>query len=1094
MASWVEMLALVLALASTAMQGTAQVSSLSAVTTLEGEWLFHAGDSLAWADPGLDDADWERLKVPLGIGSQGHRDLVGPFWYRLHLHVPRARGSDQVSIHLGSVDSAFELYADGFLVGGRGSITAPQAIDSDSPGNWRVPAQTLDDGELVLAVRGWRAPERVDSKPERGGMMRGAPSIGPTDELARAFVVDDLQDLVLAGIFAVVGLYHLHLFRRRRDLREYLWFGLFAFFVGVYVFAQTEINHAVFTNNQRGKLSQFCIYMLTPCFVQFLWPFLRLRLRWWHRAYQAVCAAWTVVMLAMPGLWFAQKFLVYFELGLLVPMIITTTIVIVRTAWRGDAEARTILFGTLALLLTVANDILRERHILMTPEVTQFAFALFVLSMAVSLSNRFARVYGELDEKNGELLKMDKLKDEFLANTSHELRTPIHGIIGLADSLIDGATGALPGPTIDNLRMIVRSGERLSGLVDDILDFSKLKGGQLALQARATDLHATVDVVLRLSKPLADKKGLALESRVSAELPPASADEHRLQQILFNLVGNAVKFTETGSVRVEASDRGDFLEVAVVDTGIGIDAKDHARVFESFQQGDGGTAREYGGTGLGLAVTKRLVELHGGTITIDSAKGRGSRFAFTLPVDRTGALAAETLTARADLARRLVVPEEPSGFRAERPPSSPPLTSAAVPRARTERFKVLVVDDEPVNIKVLENHLALNDYEVAHAGSGPEALALVDKGFKPDLILLDVMMPRMSGFEVCAVLRERHPATDLPVVLVTAKNQVQDIVAGFEAGANDYLTKPIAKNELLARIRTHLHVAKMNAATARFVPYEFLALLGKETLIDIKKGDQVEKRMSILFSDIRSFTTLTEKKSPEENFAFINRYLEHMEPAILEVGGFIDSFIGDAIMALFEEGAEQSVRAGIGMQRRLPAFNEERRARGEVPIKIGIGVNTGPLMLGTIGGASHIKCGVIGDSVNLASRIEGMTKMYGAAFLVSEDTRAGLTGFSFREVDRVTAKGKANPVTIYEVVDADEDGVREKKLAGMPQYAEALALYRSRAFADAENAFAELLRGAPDDKTYALYVERSAAFRASPPPAGWDAVEKLESK
>src|SRR5262249_55614988 len=157
---------------------------------------------------------------------------------------------------------------------------------------------------------------------------------------------------------------------------------------------------------------------------------------------------------------------------------------------------------------------------------------------------------------------------------------------------------------------------------------------------------------------------------------------------------------------------------------------------------------------------------------------------------------------------------------------------------------------------------------------------------------------------------------------------------------NDYIPKPVAKNELLARIRTHLHVAKMNAATQRFVPYEFLALLGKETLIDVKKGDQVEKRMSILFSDIRGFTTFVEKKSPEENFSFINRYLEHMEPAILESNGFIDSFIGDAIMALFEGSPADSVRAGVAMQKLVKSFVPDERTKS---IKIGVGVNTGSL-------------------------------------------------------------------------------------------------------------------------------------------------------
>ena len=1079
-----------------AVSGEIEVASLQETASLEGEWLFHEGDNLAWAAPDVDDSGWEKLKVPGGFGGQGHADLVGAFWYRLHVKAPRPKGNDQVSIQLWNVDSAYEAYVDGYLVGGRGSVVSPHVEDGFHPAIWRVPREALDDGELVLAVRGWRDPLRQSAQPGRGGLMHGPIAMGPSDELGRSFVMRDVDKWLLVGVFVVVGLYHLQLYRRRRALREYFWFGLFALLMGPYVFMEIQLANSFISGTARGKISFFCIFTMLAVFVQFLWPFLRTRIRWWWRAFQIASVAWCVVMLAWPTMWFVHRTLVIYELGGLLPLVVGAIALVARRAWQGDPEARTLAIGTLLMAGTAVNNILRSVG-WQTPELSDFAFAGFVLSMAVSLSNRFTRVYNEVDEKNAELLKMDKLKDEFLANTSHELRTPIHGIIGLTESLIDGATGPLPPSTISNLKMIAMSGDRLAALVNDILDFSKLKEGQLALEPHAVDLHSIVDVVLHLSKPLSDKKSLVLVNEVSRELPAARADEHRLQQILFNLVGNAIKFTESGTVRVSAARDGEMLRIDVVDTGIGIDKKDHARVFESFQQGDGSTARLYGGTGLGLAVTKRLVELHGGVVGLDSEKGKGSRFFFTLPVDVTGSGPVD-VAADAALVRRVgavpnapkvEVPEESDG-RTVRPPSTP----AAVPRARTERFKVLVVDDEPVNVQVLENHLALSDYAVRHASSGPEALALVEKGFMPDLILLDVMMPRMSGFEVCEALRRRYPATELPVVLVTAKDQVQDVVVGFEMGANDYLTKPVAKNELLARIRTHLHVAKMNAATARFVPYEFLSLLGKETLIDIKKGDQVEKNMAILFSDIRSFTTITEKKTPEENFAFINSYMEHMEPAILENGGFIDSFIGDAIMALFEEGGRRGIAAGISMQKRMPAFNELRKKKGEIPIKIGIGVNTGPLMLGTIGGVSQIKCGVIGDSVNLASRIEGMTKMYGAAFLVSESTREGTEGITFREVDIVQAKGKKEPVTIYEVVDADEDGVRERKLASLPRYAEGLALYRARKFADAEALFAELQKAEPADLVFTLYRDRAAHFRASPPPPDWRAVEKLESK
>ncbi|HEY4220195.1 MAG TPA: response regulator, partial [Myxococcota bacterium] len=813
-----------------AVAGVVEVRSLQETSSIEGQWRFSAGDDIAWADPSFDDSKWQLLDVPKGIGKQGKADLVGPFWYRLHIKAPRPRGNDQLAVQIWFVDSAYELYADGFLIGGRGSVITPVVSDDAHAGVWRLPRQAFDDGDLVLAVRGFRTEERQSAAPERGGIQRGPNLIGPSDALAKKLVIDDIPFAVLAGIFVVVGLYHLQLFRRRRALREYLWFGLFSLLVAYYVFAQATFMTDLMSGLLLGKTQFFAVFTCMPVFVQFLWPFLRAPIRWWWRVWQIVDAVWIVVVTVWPSQWFVHKFLFFWELTVLMPLLLGTVVLIFRRAWAGDPEARTIGIGTVLMVLTSLNNIARTLGY-QFPEITNYAFGAFVLSMAVSLSNRFTRVYAEVDEKNAELLKMDKLKDEFLANTSHELRTPIHGIIGLAESLIDGATGPLPKLTIDNLKMIAMSGDRLAGLVNDILDFSKLKEGQVALELHAVDLYSIVDVVLKLSTPLAAKKQLALVSQVPASIPLARADEHRLQQILFNLIGNAVKFTDSGSITIDAAESNGELVVGVRDTGIGIAPADQQRVFESFQQADGSTARIYGGTGLGLTVTKRLVELHawngkGGRMGVESELGKGSRFFFTLPVDASGA-AASPAEARADLARRAAMTPMPLPLKdlpaLEGVPVGGPSSPAAVPRARTERFKVLVVDDEPVNIQVLENHLALSDYEVAHAGSGPEALSLVEKGFMPDLVLLDVMMPRMSGFEVCAALRERFPASELPVVLVTAKNQTADVVAGFDVGANDYLTKPVAKNELLARIRTHLHVSKMNAATARFVPHDFLS-------------------------------------------------------------------------------------------------------------------------------------------------------------------------------------------------------------------------------------------------------------------------------
>lgn len=233
---------------------------------------------------------------------------------------------------------------------------------------------------------------------------------------------------------------------------------------------------------------------------------------------------------------------------------------------------------------------------------------------------------------NQRLRELDKLKDEFLANTSHELRTPLNGIIGLSESLLDGAGGPVPEPMKKYLEMIAYSGKRLANLVNDILDFAKLKNHTLQLHRRPVNVYESVQILLKMTEPLVGAKPLELINAVPESLPPVFADEGRLQQILYNLVGNAVKFTDRGSITVSAKHEYDRVVIDVVDTGIGIPPDQAAKIFESFEQVDGTDNRKYGGTGLGLAITKRLVELHGGVISVTSTLGVGSRFRVRLPV------------------------------------------------------------------------------------------------------------------------------------------------------------------------------------------------------------------------------------------------------------------------------------------------------------------------------------------------------------------------------------------------------------------------------------------------------------------------------
>ena len=264
-------------------------------------------------------------------------------------------------------------------------------------------------------------------------------------------------------------------------------------------------------------------------------------------------------------------------------------------------------------------------------------------------------------------------------------------------------------------------------------------------------------------------------------------------------------------------------------------------------------------------------------------------------------------------------------------------------------------------------------------------------------------------------------------------------------------------------------------AYGRFVPHQFLQLLERPNIVDVTIGDHVEQEMTLLFSDIRDFTALSESILPAENFRFINSYLSTMEPVVGRHQGFIDKYIGDAIMALFPADADDAVCCGIDMLRELVTYNQGRARAGYVPIRIGIGVNTGLVMLGTVGGHSRMDSTVIGDAVNQASRLENLTKLYRTPFLVSEHTLHALKNpgaYHIRFIDRQKIKGRYPAQSMYEVFDADPEPLRLAKLETLPLFNEAIACYLIGNAVDAIPLLEQCVQIAPDDLPASVYLER----------------------
>ena len=266
----------------------------------------------------------------------------------------------------------------------------------------------------------------------------------------------------------------------------------------------------------------------------------------------------------------------------------------------------------------------------------------------------------------------------------------------------------------------------------------------------------------------------------------------------------------------------------------------------------------------------------------------------------------------------------------------------------------------------------------------------------------------------------------------------------------------------------------MNAIYERFVPREFLSLLGKKSILEISLGDQIKQKMTVMFADVRGWTTLSESMSPRENFNFINAYLQWVSPVIKEHHGFIDQYYGDGVMALFPGTADDAVQAAVAMHAAVKTFNNQREQQGLPSVGIGVGLHIGDLMLGIIGSEDRLQGAVVADVVNSAARLEGLTRIYGSSISVSESILSSLKDpdiYNHRFVDKVRVKGKDVPVIVYEIFDGDQPEVVRLKVETKANFEEGLRLYYDRKFAESSVQFNQVLGKYPEDKAARIYLD-----------------------
>ena len=520
-----------------------------------------------------------------------------------------------------------------------------------------------------------------------------------------------------------------------------------------------------------------------------------------------------------------------------------------------------LLLTTAAILSNVAWGFLDEYL-----EVTLVYYPIDLIAAIISFSTfwfkKFFRNTQENLKLNRELQEADKLKDQFLTNTSHELRTPLHGIMNIAETILHRESERLSETGKKDMALMVTISRRMSALLSDLLDAAQLRERRLKLKTKPLHIQSVVPAVVSMLGYMHESKPIRMTVDIGTHTPAVIADEQRIVQILHNLLHNALKFTEKGTVSVTAELHGSYVWIHVADTGVGMDEETLARIFLPYEQGIHGF-NDGRGIGLGLSICQQLIELHGGQLTVRSEPGRGSVFSFSLPADDTQAATPAEITSfeMPDTARsELAIAESNIENQFDKPPS----TDRAI--------HILAVDDDPVNLNVLKAILSSEPYVITTANSAVKALQLLETG-QWDLLVVDVMMPNMSGYDLTRKVREQFSLSELPVLLLTARTQPTDIYTGFLSGANDYVTKPVDGLELKYRIRAltglkqSVHDAlRMEAAylQAQIQPHFIFNTLNSIMALSISDMEKMRKLMDAFVTYLRiSFDFLNTRRMVE---------------------------------------------------------------------------------------------------------------------------------------------------------------------------------------------------------------------------------------
>ena len=753
---------------------------------LDGEWEFYENELLSPSE--IQQSSNKKstyLSVPgtwKGKGLEDGMDRKGAGTYRLKVLV---QDSDEIlGLKIRSIRMSQKLFINGKQEGENG-VPSTQ-IESFKPGNtpYTVFFQSNNrEIEILIQVSNFNF--------ITGGIVNSIP-LGAQADITKVNSIQIGTDIGIILILGMFGAYHLSFYFVGRREKAYLLSGLYLLILsmnnslyGEKIFQQLLPHFPFESTYKMLEISQFVgsiIIIMFYCSVES-----RLMSSKRMRIVLSPFVFYLFSVLVLPyDVHIRMKYVFVTYLGVVMVTIIVRMIYLyVRSQSQTTDRKELFLFigGAISLLIFFIDVSLYSENALQTDLLGKCGVIGFIVFFNIMLAVRFSNAYDKTETLSRQLLVSNQLKDEFLMNTSHEIKTPLHGIMNMTSFLLEDGEDNLYPVQKQNLWLIKDTSTKLSMLIQDLIDVSLLKHGELRLQQTVVDLRVASQIVFDVLQFELAGKSVRLDNQVEPDVW-VLADDSRLRQVMYNLVHNAIKHTEEGLIQIKAYVEGNTVTVAVEDTGTGISPDMHTAIFEYFEQVDKPLPQDgYTGMGVGLYISRKLIERMGGEIRVDwSEIGRGTRMIFTLPkIER--------------IPGYLEVAATVAGQHAHFEQTSLDIVDQS-------GYTILIVDDEASNIHILLNILRRHHYNVITAFSANEAIDKMEQYPNVDLVILDVMMPGISGIELCRTLRVRYSILDLPILFATVKDAPTDIALGFRAGANDYITKPFDGETLMARIQT----------------------------------------------------------------------------------------------------------------------------------------------------------------------------------------------------------------------------------------------------------------------------------------------------